>query len=59
MPRPSKTFKRQKINASIAYKRGEKAEAYKLWEEAAKGLKELRQKKSTRHQAKESTPDKS
>ena len=37
MPRPSKTFKRQKINASIAYKRGEKAEAYKLWEEAAKG----------------------
>ena len=52
MPRPSKTFKRHKTNAAIAYKRGDRKEAYELWAKAAKGLKELRDNKSTRHQAK-------
>ncbi len=40
MPRPTKAFRRQKINAAAAYKRGEKEEAYKLWEKASASLKE-------------------
>jgi hypothetical protein len=40
MPRPTKAFRRQKINAAIAYKRGDKTEAYKLWEQAATSTKE-------------------
>jgi len=39
-----------KINAAIAFKRGAKEEAYKLWEKAAAGMKEHREKK--RHKAK-------
>ena len=35
MPRPNKAFRRQKINAAIAWKRGDRKEAYKLWEKAA------------------------
>ncbi|MFQ5414612.1 MAG: hypothetical protein ACE5E6_09165 [Phycisphaerae bacterium] len=49
MPRPNKTFTRQRINAGIAYKRGDKKEAYKLWDKAAAGLKELRDAKRKRH----------
>ncbi len=49
MPRPTKAFRRQKVNAAIAFKRGEKAEAYKLWEKAAASLKEHRQKKKTKN----------
>ena len=45
MPRPAKTFRRQKINAALAYKRGDREEAYKLWEQAASGLKEHQAKK--------------
>jgi len=50
MPRPTKSFRRMKINAAIAFKRGAKEEAYKLWEKAAAGMKEHREKK--RHKAK-------
>ena len=35
MPRPMKAFKRQRLNASIAWKKGEKKEAYELWAKAA------------------------
>lgn len=45
MPRPTKAFRRQKINAAIAWKRGEKEEAYKLWEKASASLKEHQAKK--------------
>ncbi len=45
MPRPTKAFKRQKINAAIAWKKGERKEAYELWEKAAKGMAEHRAKK--------------
>lgn len=45
MPRPTKALRRQKINAAAAWKRGDKKEAYKLWEEAAASLKEHRAKK--------------
>ncbi len=45
MPRPTKTIKRQRLNAGIAFKRGDKKEAYKLWEEAAASLKEHHAKK--------------
>lgn len=51
MPRPNKTFRRQKTNAALAYKRGDKKEAYKLWEEAAKGIKELHAKRHNKKAA--------
>ena len=49
MPRPTKAFRRQKINAAAAWKRGEKAEAYKLWEQAAASLKEFQAKKRNKN----------
>ena len=49
MPRPTKAFRRQKINAAIAWKRGDKKEAYKLWEEASASLKDLRAKKKDKN----------
>jgi len=52
MPRPNKAMRRHKINAAIAYKRGDRKEAYDLWRKAADGLKEMREKKRTRHAAK-------
>ena len=45
MPRPTKAFKRQRVNAAEAWKRGEKKEAYDLWAKAAAGAKEHREKK--------------
>ena len=45
MPRPTKAFKRQKLSAAAAWKRGERKEAYELWEKAAKSLQEHRAKK--------------
>lgn len=51
MPRPTKVFRRQRVNAAIAWKRGEKKEAYKLWEEAAASLKEHRTKKRNKNKA--------
>ena len=56
MPRPTKAFRGQKVNAALAYKRGDRTEAYKLWEQAAKSLKEMRQQKRVRHQKKEEEP---
>jgi hypothetical protein len=49
MPRPTKAFRRQKINAAIAYKRGDKAEAYKLWEKAAASTKQHGYKKRNKN----------
>ena len=49
MPRPTKTFRRQKINASIAYKRGDRATAYKLWAQASAGYNEHRNKKRNKN----------
>jgi hypothetical protein len=51
MPRPTKAFRRQKTNAAAAYKRGERAEAYKLWEEAAKSYREHKNKKKNKSKA--------
>ncbi len=45
MPRPTKTFRRQRLSAAAAWKRGDKKEAYQLWEKAAAALKEHREKK--------------
>ncbi|MGD2109293.1 MAG: hypothetical protein PVI86_07860 [Phycisphaerae bacterium] len=53
MPRPTKAFRRQRLSASAAWKRGEKQEAYKLWEQAAAGLREHREKKRNKKQAAE------
>lgn len=49
MPRPTKAFKRQKINAAAAWKKGEKKEAYELWAKAAKGMHEHRAKKRNKN----------
>ena len=57
MPRPNKAFRRQKINAAIAWKRGDKKEAYKLWEKAAKGTKEHREEKRHKNKAAETTDE--
>ena len=53
MPRPTKAFRRQKINAAAAFKRGEKPAAYKLWEEAAASYKAHREKKRNKNKATE------
>ncbi len=45
MPRPTKAFRRQRVTAAQEWKRGNKKEAYSLWEKAAAGLKEHRDKK--------------
>lgn len=50
MPRPTKAFRRLKINAAAAFKRGNKKEAYTLWEKAAAGMKEHREKKRNKKQ---------
>ncbi len=49
MPRPTKVFRRQRVDAQIAWKRGEKKEAYKLWEAAAASMKEHRAKKHNKN----------
>lgn len=54
MPRPTKGFRRIKLNAAAAWKRGEKKEAYKLWEQAAKSYKDhLEKKRNKKQKAKE------
>jgi len=40
--RKSKDIKRKRIEAGQAYKRGNRKEAYKMWEEAKKELDALR-----------------
>ena len=51
MPRPTKAFRRQKVNAAIAYKRGDRKEAYQLWEKAAVATREHREKKRNKNKA--------
>lgn len=55
MPRPTKAFRRQKVNAALAWRRGEKKEAYKLWEAAAASLKEHQAKKHNKNKPAEGT----
>ncbi len=45
MPRPKKALRRVRMSAIAAWKKGEKKEAYALWEKAAKGRKEHFNKK--------------
>jgi len=45
MPRPTKAFRRQKVNAASEFKKGNRKEAYQLWEKAAQGLKDHQAKK--------------
>jgi hypothetical protein len=45
MPRPSKAVRRQKVNAGLEFKKGNKKEAYTLWSKAAAGRLELQTKK--------------
>lgn len=56
MPRPSKATRRTKLSAAAAYKRGDRKEAYKLWESASAARKELTAKKHRKNKpAEEST----
>lgn len=55
MPRPTKVFRRQRVDAQLAWKRGEKKEAYKLWEAAAASMKEHRAKKHKKNKSGEDT----
>jgi len=55
MPRPTKGFRTKKKNAALAWKRGEKQEAYKLWEQAATALKEHRESKRNKKKASEAS----
>lgn len=54
MPRPAKAARRQKINASIEYKKGNRKEAYTLWAKAAASrLERLEAKRFKRKKAAE------
>lgn len=46
MPRPSKAVRRQKINAGLEYKKGNRKAAYDLWTKAAGTRVELQVKKN-------------
>ena len=45
MPRPTKAIRRQLINAGLAWKKGDRKEAAKLWANADKTRKEVQAKK--------------
>jgi len=45
VPRPSKAIRRQKVDAATEWKKGNRAEAQKMWAEADKARKELQAKK--------------
>ncbi|MFH0980975.1 MAG: hypothetical protein V2A79_05500 [Planctomycetota bacterium] len=45
MPRPSKAVRRQKVNAGLEYRKGNRKEAYALWAKAAEARKGLQTKK--------------
>lgn len=45
MPRPTKAFRQKRLSAAAAWKRGDKKEAYTLWEVAAAASKEHLAKK--------------
>ena len=53
MPRPTKAFKRQRTNAAEEWKKGNKKEAYGLWEKAAQGRREHLAKKKNKSKAAE------
>jgi hypothetical protein len=52
VPRPNKQINRQKLAAANAWKKGKRAEAYKLWAEADKASKERQAKKRNKKAAK-------
>jgi len=45
MPRPTKAFRRQKTSAAELYKKGERKEAYAMWEKASAAMKAHLEKK--------------
>lgn len=53
MPRPMKAFKRQKLNAAAAWKKGERKEAYELWAKAAQGRADHLSKKRNKNKVAE------
>jgi len=52
MPRPSKAIRRQKVNAAIEYRKGNRGEAYKLWAKAADARKVRQAKRKAKSNAK-------
>lgn len=57
MPRPTKALRRIKLSAAAAWKRGERKEAYTLWEKAAAGMKEHHDKKRNKKKPAEETAE--
>ena len=53
MPRPTKAYRRIKINAASEWKKGNHAEAYKLWTKAATEYKTHLDKKRNKKKAAE------
>lgn len=56
MPRPTKAYRRQKVNAAKEWAKGNKAEARKLWKTASDALRTKRTAKRTRHAPKPAAP---
>lgn len=54
--RKSKDIKRKREQAGLAFKRGERTEAYKMWAEAKKELNELQAKRKKQPGAATETP---
>jgi len=54
--RKSKELKRTRREAGVAFRRGEKAEAYKQWAEAAKGYRERREARKAKSAGGGETP---
>ena len=46
-----------RLSAAAAWKRGDKTEAYKLWEKAATGQKEHHAKKNNKNKPEEAAPE--
>ena len=57
MPRPTKAFRRIKVQAAAEFKKGNKKEAYVLWEKASKNLKEHQAKKHRKRKPAEENAD--
>lgn len=50
MPRPTKAFRRQKLSAAQEWKRGNRKEAYDLWEKCATSMHEHAENKRNKKQ---------
>lgn len=57
MPRPSKAVRRLKVNAALAYQRGDRDEAKKLYLKADSEQKALQAKKRNKNKKADESPE--